>query len=145
VRVFFDANIYISYLLNPSARTPPTLVARAGLMGRFTLLMSQTVVTEIREKTTQKPYLASKIRPEDVAEFVALLTTATEAVPELSEPFPEVGDDRKDDYLFAHALIGQANFLVSGDAGVVRIGQIDAMQIVSPAQFLAILHRSNET
>jgi predicted nucleic acid-binding protein len=62
-----------------------------------------------------------------------------ERLPELDVPYPEIGNDRKDDYLFAHAVVGQADYLVSGDGGVRVIDRIGDVRIVSPAEFIAIL------
>lgn len=142
MRAFLDANIFISFLLFPTAGTPPAVLVRAGFGGACTLLVSQTVVTELRAKVAAKPYLASRISPEDVAAFAALLTEAAEAVPEIPEPFPAVGRDRKDDYLYAHALVGRADYLVSGDDDLRAVGEIDGVQILSPAEFLQILRQS---
>jgi predicted nucleic acid-binding protein len=38
-----------------------------------------------------------------------------------------------------YAVVGQADYLVSGDSGVQKVGQIDSVQIVSPAGFLQVL------
>ncbi len=139
MRAFFDANVFISYLLYPTASTPPAVVVRAGLAGRYTMLVSETVVVEIRTKIAAKRWLASRISANDVEEFVALLAETAQILSELPEPFIAVGRDRNDDYLFAHALLGRADYLVSGDDGVLRIGQIEEVRIVSPAQFGEIL------
>jgi uncharacterized protein len=143
MRALLDANIFISYLLYPTAATPPAIIARAGLVGRYTLLVSEPVAGEIRRKVAAKRWLANRIPAENLETFLSVLTRVAEVVPDLAGPYPEVGNDRKDDYLFAHALLGRADFLVSGDDGVVRIGQIEGVLIVSPAQFLAILQRSD--
>ena len=139
IRAFVDANLFVSFLLNPAAATPPATIVWAGLAGAFTLLVSERVVAEFQTKIATKAYLAARIAAEDVEAFVALLAEGAEMVPELPEPFPEVGRDRKDDYLFAHALIARADVLVSGDDDLVSFEQIEDVVIVSPARFLAIL------
>ncbi len=142
MRALFDANVFISYLLSPSAAAPTAAVVRAGLRGAFTLLYTRIVMVELRTNTAAKPFLASRILPADVAALESLLADAAEMVPELPEPFPAVGRDRKDDYLIPHALLGQADYLVTGDNDLVSLGEIETLRIVRPAQFLAVLQNA---
>lgn len=143
MRALLDANVYLSYLLTPPARgTPPALVVEAALSGEYTLLLTAGVIRELRDTSEGKPYLAARISEAAAREFIGALGSIAEIVPELDPPLPEVGRDRKDDYLFAHAIFGQADYLVSGDGGVRAIGRIDDTRIVTPAEFLAILKKS---
>ncbi len=142
MRAFFDANVFISFLLAPFGSSAPSLIIRAGFGGAYTVLVSQTVLTELRARVASKPYLATRISADDLAAFAALLADAAEIVPEIPEPFPQVGRDRKDDYLYAHALVGRADYLVSGDDDLLAVGHIERIQIVSPATFLQILRNS---
>ncbi len=103
LRAFVDANVLISFLLRPSASTPPSVIVRVGLRGAYSLLVSETVVTEIRSKVLSKSYLTERITLDNVEILGRVLVKAATIVPEISEPFPEIGPDRKDDYLFAHA------------------------------------------
>ncbi len=139
MRGFVDANVLVSFLLKPDALTPPAAIVRLGFAGAYTLLISRTVVTELQSKIAMKPYLMSRIGPEDVEVFVALLMEAAEIVPEIPEPFPRIGRDRKDDYLIVHALIGRADYLVSGDKDLVSLDGIEGLRIMGPAGFLAVL------
>jgi putative PIN family toxin of toxin-antitoxin system len=141
IRAFFDANVFICFLLRPTASSPPAAIVRAGFAGAFTLLVSQTVVAELTRKVAAKPYLSARIAAADVAAFTGLLAEAAEIVPEIPEPFPAVGRDRKDDYLFAHALIARADYLVSGDADLRAVGRIDGVGIANPAEFFQLLQR----
>src|SRR5215217_2575643 len=109
MRAFLDANVFISYLLNPTAGTPPAVVVRSGLAGRYTMLVSQTVFAEVRNKIAAKQWLASRISARTVDGFLSLLADIADVVPELDEPFPPVGNDRNDDYLFVHSLLGGAD------------------------------------
>ncbi|MBA2277216.1 MAG: putative toxin-antitoxin system toxin component, PIN family [Chloroflexia bacterium] len=143
MRALLDANIFISYLLTPGSDTPPVLVVEAAFTGAYTLLITSTVIAEVHDKTSTKPYLAARITQNQVARLADHLSTIAETIPEIEDALPEVGSDRKDDYLFAHALVGCANYLVSGDDGVLRIGQIEGVRIVSPAQFVEILRQSD--
>jgi putative PIN family toxin of toxin-antitoxin system len=145
VRALLDANVYLSYLItSPTRRTPPALVVEAALSGEYTLLLTAGVIRELRDKSESKPYLAARIPEAAASEFIGELGFIAEIVPELDPPLPEVGRDRKDDYLFAHAVVGQADYLVSGDSGVRAIDRIGAMRIVTPAEFLSILGEADK-
>ena len=56
-----------------------------------------------------------------------------------SPPFPAVVRDPKDDYLIAHAVMGQADYLVTGDDDLLSLGRIDTIRILSPRQFWDLL------
>lgn len=143
MRALLDANVFISYLLTPGGTSPPVQVVEAAIANAYTLLMTAQVIAEVHEKAETKPYLAARITRSQVERLAIILAAVAEPIPTIEERLPEVGHDRKDDYLFAHALFGRADYLVSGDDGVVRVRQIDRVRIVSPAQFIEILRRSN--
>ncbi len=144
MRALLDANVYISYLLLPSSDTPPISVVRAAFNGAYVLLLTEGVVAELRNKTVTKSYLGRRITPTQTERLINILDAVAEAIPELEEPFPSIGKDRDDDYLYAHAVIGGADYLVSGDKGVLDVRQIGDVQIVNPAEFLQILLRADQ-
>jgi putative PIN family toxin of toxin-antitoxin system len=139
MRALLDANVYISFLLTRNAASPPRATVAAALDGVYDLLVSDGVINEVRRKTVAKSYLAERISQAEVERLVRGLLVIAERLPELDVPYPEIGNDRKDDYLFAHAVVGQADYLVSGDGGVRVIDRIGDVRIVSPAEFIAIL------
>jgi putative PIN family toxin of toxin-antitoxin system len=94
---------------------------------------------EILDKVVGKPYLASHISTEMVDTLLQLLALTGERVAELPGPFPAIGRDRKDDYLIAHSLISNVDYLVSGDQDLLTLGSVDDLRIVSPADFARIL------
>ncbi len=142
MRALVDANVYISFLLNRRRTTPPVIVVDAAFREAFTLLLTEGVISEVVEKTQSKPYLVRRIDRSDTRALVDELRIAAQLIPELPPPLPQVGRDRKDDYLFAHAVAGQADYLVSGDTGVQEIGQIANVHIVSPAGFVQVLRHA---
>lgn len=88
---------------------------------------------------TSKPYLMTHVLPEELAAVATLCGENATIVPNMAEPFPAVGIDRKADHVYAHAIHRQAIYLVSGDDYLPRVGQIDGVRIISPAAFQAIL------
>jgi putative PIN family toxin of toxin-antitoxin system len=139
MRALLDANIYISFLLTRNPASPPHRVVDAALDGAYDLLISAGVIDEVRRNTTTKPYLAERITPPEVERLVRNLLIIAESFPDLDVPYPKIGNDRKDDYLFAHAVLGEADYLVSGDGGVRGIERIGGVHIVTPAEFVELL------
>lgn len=144
IRALLDANVFISYLLSPDGSTPTIRVVEAAFTGAYQVLLPDGVVSELRGKTATKPWLATHITPGECERLVGILVTIAEVLPEIGEPLPEVGRDRKDDYLFAHAVVGRADYLVSGDTGVQAVGRIGAVRVVSPAVFLRVIEGTTE-
>ena len=118
-------------------------MVETALTHAYTLLITAQLIAEAHEKTSTKPYLAARISRAEVSALTDVLTATAETIPELEERLPEVGNDRNDDYLFAHALLGRADYLVSGDVGVLRVGRIAEVRIVSPFQFITVLEKAN--
>jgi hypothetical protein len=47
--------------------------------------------------------------------------------------------DPKDDYLIAYALVGAADYRVTGDRDLLVLGQVDDVKIVTPRAFATLL------
>jgi len=141
MRVLLDTNIFISYLLAAKPASPIYQVVRAGLRGEFVILLPGSLLTEFTRRVRQKPYLSARITEPELQEFISLLSTLAETIPPITQAIPRVTRDPKDDYLLAHALVGQANYLVTGDDDLLDLNQADTVTIVSPREFLSVLNR----
>jgi uncharacterized protein len=143
MRALLDANILISYLLTPESGTIAQVVD-AGISGRYTLLLPEELLSEFVEKARAKPYLAERIAVEELRELAEVLTEMSEAIPRISGEIPAVTRDPKDDYLLAYALVGQADYLVTGDSDLLVLRQIESgdgavARIVTPRAFAEII------
>lgn len=140
MRVLLDTNILISNLRSPSPATSATgVLLRTALTGGFTLLFVEGVVEELNRKLHERADLAARIPRADAAALVATMRTVAEVVPLLPEPYPEIGRDRKDDFLIAHGVIAGADYLVSWDKDLLDLKEIEGVQIVAPPEFLQVL------
>lgn len=140
MRVLLDTNILISYLLTPAQNSPVTKIVTQGLLGDFVLLVPEELLQELKRKAHEKKYLVERIAPEEIGKFVDVLTGVSEPIPKIDEPIPAVTRDPKDDYLLAYALVGRADYLVSGDNDLLVLEQVGELSIVSPQEFLKMLH-----
>jgi putative PIN family toxin of toxin-antitoxin system len=142
MRVLLDTNILISYLLNRMAASPITRVVEAGILGEFTLLLPEALLEEFSTKIPGKPYLAKRITPAEMKQFTNILLAHSETIPKITETIPAVTRDPKDDYLLAYAVVGEADFLVSGDEDLFVLGQVQGVRICRPRDFLEQLPSS---
>jgi uncharacterized protein len=143
MKVLLDANIFISYLLptkDSEKSTTIQSIVDAGFAGQYTVVFPQELLSEMRKKIQEKPYLIKHIRQEEMEQFITLLTSVGELLTPITEEIPVVTRDAKDDYLVAYAMVGECDYLVTGDPDVLVVKKIGHLQIVSPAAFQKIIN-----
>ena len=140
MRVLIDTNVLISMLLRPSEDGSVRAVFRAFTAGRFMLLISKKLNDELTETVRTKFRLSKRVTEEQLTDFTTLLNQTAELIDEIEDTIPTVTREPDDDYVLAYALVGSADFLVTGDKDLLSLeGQIEGLQIVTPSQFLAFL------
>ena len=142
MRVLLDANILISFLLIPHTHSPIYQVVTAGLRGELIILLPGPLLEELAKKAHKKKYLADRITLQELKKLVRLVSDNSETIPVIKEEIPAVTRDPKDDYLLAYALVGGADYLVTGDDDLLVLKQVDKVKIVTPREFVAILRGS---
>jgi putative PIN family toxin of toxin-antitoxin system len=135
IRAIVDANLLISFLLSSSPSSPVVAIIRAAIDGRFRMLVASETIEEARERTMAKPYLAARISAHDFDTLLRMLQRIADSLPQISGKIPAVSRDRKDDYLLAHAVAAQPDYLVTGDGDLLSFGAHGGVQIVDPATF----------
>lgn len=148
IRALFDTNVYISYLLPSKEGNTVERIVQAAFDGSFTLLMAQEIADEFSRKVAGKKYLAQRIPKEAAEGLIKAILEVAEVIPAIStgpiDPtgpsrFPVVSRDAKDDYLLAYALVGSADYLVTGDDDLLALTEVEGVQIIRPAAFNQIL------
>ena len=142
MRVLVDANIFLSFLLFPRRDSPSRQVIQAAILGTFVLLVPEELLEELAARAREKPYLAERIHPEEVDELAQILSTIAEPIPQITEPIPALTRDPKDDYLIAYALVGSADYLVTGDRDLLALRQVGDVKIVTPREFATLLGKN---
>ena len=144
MRVLIDTNVFISYLLSSHGAGVINEIFAAWAEGRFTLLVPEALLGELLVTVTTKPRLAKRIPPDNLKEFLATIQQMSEEVPRIKSPIPSVTRDPKDDYLLAYALVGGADYLVTGDEDLLALQQqIHELEILTPRQFSELLSSSS--
>lgn len=135
----FDANVIVSGIVGYGidSSTPGKLIRLMLLKERFEVVVSDYLLIEV-SRTLAKPYFVSRIDP--VSRF--LVTEWLENEARHSNPDGDVGHvatHPEDDLILAAAVFGGCEFLVTGDAMLLRIERYGGLVIVSPAAFLAMI------
>src|SRR3972149_3772796 len=135
-RVFLDTNVLVSGLYSVTA--PPGAILRLHADERITIVVSQLVVDELIRAINRKLPDALPLLRE------LLLNTPPEVVP---DPTPEEiqtfarGVNRSDAPLLAAAVIAGVDYLVRGDAAILRQARRleTGVPLATPRELLAHL------
>jgi putative PIN family toxin of toxin-antitoxin system len=130
VRAVLDANVHISALL--SAAGTPAQILRAFVEGRFELVVSPKLLSEL-QRALGYAKLQRHINAEESAQYIAWLRDAAVLVGDPGGDPPARSADPEDDYLLSLAAAQQA-ILVSGDRHLLQL--VDDLPIHRPAEFL---------
>lgn len=103
--------------------------------------MLEDLLQELANKVSQKRYLSDRITPDDVQTLVSTLIEVGESIPTIVSDIPSVSRDSKDDYLLAYALVGKADYLVTGDGDLLVLKEVEGVKIVIPTDVLEVLKR----
>ncbi len=128
IRVVFDTNVYISALM--FGGLPGSLLDLAFLHS-FTLVISPALMGELDEKLRSK----FEVSDEDAAIIRAKLEGNAEIVmPDMV--LDVIEDDPDDNRVLECAVKGSANYIVTGDRHLLKLGTYEAIPIVTVRQFL---------
>jgi predicted nucleic acid-binding protein len=105
MKVLFDTNVLISYLLTSEGEGTIATIIERGFAGDYDFVVPDEVITELRRKLTDKAWLAGRIPQSTAEKFITALREIAIIPPPITEPIPEVGRDVKDDYLFAYGTV----------------------------------------
>lgn len=109
----------------------------------MTLLMPDDLLAELERTLGTKPYLKTRITPEQAHVFVTALRAIAELLPAIPEPLPRVVRDPHDDYLLAAAVFAEAEILVTGDDDLLALRpHLDHPRIMTAAEALALVSAS---
>jgi uncharacterized protein len=126
-----DANILVSGLAYP--RGKPFQLLRRAIEGDFNLTVSQPIVEETLDVLSRKFGFPA----EDIAEARALIEDAARIVAPAVE-LDVIQEDPDDNRVLECAVSAGADYIVTGDDHLLRLGRYDSIRIVSVAEFLEI-------
>ena len=135
MRVVLDTNVLVAALIVSDG--PPHQLYEAFLNDRFMLITSDTQIEEF-SRVTRYPGIRSRIQPAQAGRLLNALRSLSLLLERL--PAETVSRDPHDDYLFAMAKAGEADYLVTGDkAGVLAVRRHGKTKIVTARKMVTIL------
>ncbi|MCC7369772.1 MAG: putative toxin-antitoxin system toxin component, PIN family [Chloroflexi bacterium] len=90
------------------------------------------------ERTLAKPYFRARVSPARLLALLQMLKAEATFV-EITETVVGVATHPEDDLVLATAASARADFLVTGDHDLLRLGEFRGTVIVSPRDYLAML------
>ena len=135
MRVVLDTNILLAALISPTG--PPARLYEAWQKGRFDLLTSEEQLDEL-SRVTRYPTIRPLITHSEAGRMVNQIRALATVV--RTGRRRAVSADPADDFLFAVAEAGAADYIVTGDkSGVLDVGRHGKTRTVSARQFVALL------
>lgn len=140
MRAVLDVNVLVSALL--SKRGAPSRILLYWEARTFEVVMSDAILDEL-QRVLQYPKIRNRLHSpdSDLAEYSQTFRIHAYWV-QPQERMMIVRDESDNRYLEA-AVAGAAQFIVSGDDHLLKLGQYQGIQIVSPTDFDATLASAN--
>jgi len=139
-RVLCDANVFISYLLQPTGNGTIQQVVRFCFSEECQLVLTSELLSEIRVSTETKPKLVKRSDPRAVARLIGALNEIGEFVTVTPAEIAPRVRDIKDTYLLQASRAGDVDFLVTGDLDLRALrDETSKPLIVNPAELLVAL------
>jgi putative PIN family toxin of toxin-antitoxin system len=135
IRVVLDVNVIVSGF--PAPNGIPGILVRRWLRGNFEVIVSDHILSGVR-RAWENPYFAERYDQAQAARALRLIRRHAITV----DPATSVhgfAEDEEDDLVVATAVAGQAGYLVTGDKWLLRMGRYNAIEILSPREFLTRL------
>jgi putative PIN family toxin of toxin-antitoxin system len=132
MKVVLDVNILASASVFPSRMQGAVL--ELGLMGHFVLVVSDPILERLAVVLT-RPYFDARLSE---ASRLRLLEDL-ERIGESTTPDPGVrgiAPDLEDDLVLGTAVAASADYLVTGDKGLLAVGEYRGVRIVTADRFL---------
>lgn len=143
LRVVLDVNVFISHLLTPLSGGASSEVVQRAWNEAFTVLISDRLLEELQGVVANSPYVRQRVDPAALDEFLEQLVGIGERIDITGRYAWLALSDPDDAYLLEMAVLGEADWVVTGDKGVLAVGEwLPEIAIVSPAVFLDFLKNS---
>lgn len=137
-KVVLDSNVIVSALLVKQGK--PAQIILLAQQGHFQCILSKEILAEVRRIAYRK-HIQKKYHPtqESIEQLLGILQTWSTWV-EVKQVENVIPNDPPDNFVLACAVEGEADYLVSGNLHFVNLKAYRNIKMVTPAQFLNILH-----
>lgn len=141
MRVLIDTNVWLSYLMSRQGNSPVRRVVLSCLLGdEVMLVMPEEVIEELRHSATYA-HLAQRIAADELEFLIEQIRLVALTPPALRSETPRYSRDAQDDYLIAHAIEHDVDYLITGDRDLLVLERIEGLTILNPKAFESLLKR----
>ena len=134
-RVVLDTNVLAPAFVNSAAGSGRLLTLWRD--GAFEFVVSVQILAELRG-ALQDPYFARRLGPDAAAAAVTLLQTRATVV-DVTLPVAGIATHPEDDLILSTAASAAAEFLVTRDRQLLKLGVFHGVAIVHPAALADLL------
>ncbi|MBO3755116.1 MAG: putative toxin-antitoxin system toxin component, PIN family [Candidatus Brockarchaeota archaeon] len=122
----FDINIFVSALIT---RGKPKKLWLKAVRKEFNLITSREILSEFVEVLRRKKF-QRYIEEQDIRDFLEVLNVTARFV-HVKSRFRVVKQDPDDDIVLRTAYDGKADYIISGDEHLLRLGEFRGIRILS--------------
>jgi len=143
LKIVLDTNILVSALINPHGR--PAQIIDYVFENKLRLFISPPIVEEL-ERVLSYPKLMKRhgLGREELKEFISDLLSIMLLI-QGEETIKVITEDLSDNKYLSCAVSAKADFIISGDVHLLKLGEYRGIQIVTAAQFLEIMEREEKS
>ena len=135
IRTVLDVNVLVSGYVSRTGA--PGQILTQWTNGAFELIVSEHILT-VLTRVLGRPYFRRRLNAQQRAANLALLRREA-ILTTITAKMQGVAPDEEDDLVLATAVSGRAAYLVTGDAGLRRLGSYRGISVLSPRDFLTRL------
>ena len=134
-KVVLDVNVIVSGITY--SNSVPGALVQLGVDGFFELILSEHILRGV-ERAWSKPYFRQRFGEDTLALALGHVRHRSRII--VPDPFVTgVALDDEDDQVIGTAIAGRADYLVTGDQGLLRLSLFRDVAIMSPRDFLDLL------
>lgn len=137
LKVVLDTNQFVSSVI--IKKGPPAQLLQAWRKRAYILIISRQIMAEV-EKALHYPRILKKyhLLEKDIEALIDIIEHEAIVTPSLHK-VNVIKEDPDDNQILACALEGKAQYIVSGDKHLLKIGQYKNIAIVTVREFLKII------
>ena len=128
IKVIFDTNVWISFLIGKRLSSIQNHISN----GQISIITTEILINEIKDVTSREK-LKKYFPKQSVIELIDLLETIAEVVEIVPTHF--ISKDPKDNFLLDLVDFSKADYLITGDKGLLAHNPFKTAIILTPADF----------
>jgi uncharacterized protein len=130
-QVFLDTNIFISSL---GWKGKPRVIFEKCLHGELELVTSADQLDELMRVIDYPKFNFT----EDQKQTMLGIITTIATVVEIPKKLKVIEEDPDDNIMLETAVVGKAEYIISGDPHLLKLGEFEQIKVVTASEFLGL-------